>query len=203
MIDNKNRTKSFVLLGNEAAALQRVVGYIKPGAEGVSLERALGYGAEKKEALLADQSGTRCCPVIEERDGKRVTEWGVPGDVDPGDFFFSVIETALSLEASEIELTPAEEFGEVRVHFRVGSEFLAQAPLTPMQFGLLAILLADTSIKGRDNSTRPVRIFRAPDGTSYHLRFAKIREPDRSSAILISLIEQPADQPELASAVGG
>lgn len=194
-MDNENRTKSFVLLGNEAAALQRVVGYIKAGAEGVSLERALGYGAEKKEVLLADQSRTRCCPVIEERDGKRVTEWG---DVDPGDFFFTVIETALSLGANEIELTPAEEFGEVRVHFRVGSEFLAQAPLTPMQFGLLAILLPDTSITGRNNSRPPVQIFKAPDGKSYHLRFRKIREPDRSSAILISLIEQPADQPELA-----
>jgi hypothetical protein len=148
--------------------------------------------------LLADQNRTRCCPVIEDRAGKRVTEWGLPDD--PGDFFFTVIEAALSLGANEIELTPAEEFGEVRVHFRIGNEFLAQAQLTPMQFGWLALLLPDTSITGRDNSKRPVRIFRAPDGGSYHLRFTKIRELDRSSAILISLIEQPADQPELASA---
>jgi len=80
----------------------------------------------------------------------------MPDDVDPGDFLFTVIEAALSLGANEIEPTPAEEFGEVRVHFRIKSEFLAQAPLTPMQFGLLDILL----------------------------------------------IEQPADQPELAPVLG-
>ena len=53
MIDNRKRTKSFVLLANEAAALQRVVGYIKHGtAAFVKTNLALSAAGFATFALL-------------------------------------------------------------------------------------------------------------------------------------------------------
>ena len=119
----------------------------------------------------------------------RVIDWGMPEDVNAGDFTFSVLEAALEAGASEIQLTPLEEFGEVSVHFRIGSEFIGQKPLTQIQFGLIAILLAHISTLSPYSLESPhlIRYFYTPDHRQYYIRFSKIRLGDRSTAILIRL----------------
>jgi hypothetical protein len=113
----------------------------------------------------------------------------MPEDVNAGDFTFSVLEAALEAGASEIQLTPLEEFGEVSVHFRIGSEFIGQKPLTQIQFGLIAILLAHISTLSPYALESPdlIRYFHTPDHRQYYIRFSKIRLGDRSTAILIRL----------------
>jgi len=92
--------------------------------------------------LLRPAYGSKCEPQIVHDPYPRVIDWGMPEDVHAGDFTFTVLEAALQAGASEIQLTPLEAFGEVSVHFKIGSEFIRQQPLTQIQFGFIAILLA-------------------------------------------------------------
>src|ERR1700748_3996533 len=96
-------------------------------------------GPEKQ--LLRPAEGSKCKPRIVHDPYPRVIDWGMPEDVNAGDFTFSVLEAALEAGASEIQLTPVEEFGKVSVHFKIGSEFIRQKSLTPIQFGFIDILL--------------------------------------------------------------
>ena len=86
-------------------------------------------------------------------------------------------------------LTPIEESGDVSVHFRIGSEFIRQAPLTQIQFGFIAILLAHIATPSGYNLESPsvVRYFTAESGNRYHVRFSKIRVDKNHTAILIRL----------------
>jgi len=119
----------------------------------------------------------------------RVIDWGMPEDVHAGDFTFTVLEAALQSGASEIQLTPLEAFGEVSVHFKIGSEFIRQQPLTQIQFGFIAILLAHIATPSgyRPESPSLIRYFYTKDGTQYYVRFSKIRVADNNTAILIRL----------------
>ena len=113
----------------------------------------------------------------------------MPEDVHAGDFTFSVLEAALQAGGSEIQLTPLEAFGEVSVHFKIGSAFIRQQPLTQTQFGFIAILLAHIATpSGYDpESPHKVRYFYTKDGAQYYIRFSKIRIADNNTAILIRL----------------
>ena len=117
----------------------------------------------------------------------RVIDWGMPEDVHAGDFAFSVLEAALQAGGTEIQLTPLEAFGEVSVHFKIGSEFIRQQPLTQIQFGLIAILLAHIATPSNPESPQMIRYFYTKDGTQYYIRFSKIRVADNNTAILIRL----------------
>jgi hypothetical protein len=112
----------------------------------------------------------------------------MPEDVHAGDFTFSVLEAALQAGGTEIQLTPLEAFAEVSVHFKIGSEFIRQQPLTQIQFGLIAILLAHiATLSGYPESPQMIRYFYTKDGTQYYIRFSKIRVADNNTAILIRL----------------
>src|SRR5580692_7462359 len=137
--------------------------------------------------LLRPAYGSKCKPQIVHDPYPRVIDWGMPEDVHAGDFTFSVLEAALQAGASEIQLTPIEEFGEVSVHFKIGSEFIRQKPLTQIQFGLIAILLAHIATLSPYISDSPhlIRYFYTNDHQQYYVRFSKIRLGDGSTAILI------------------
>jgi hypothetical protein len=141
------------------------------------------------QQLLKPSEGNKCEPRIVHDPYPRVIDWGMPEDVNAGDFTFSVVEAALDVGASEIQLTPLEEFGEVSVHFRIGSEFIGQKPLTPIQFGFIAILLAHIATLSPYVSESPhlIRYFYTRDQRQYYVRFSKIRLTDRTTAILIRL----------------
>jgi hypothetical protein len=139
--------------------------------------------------LLRPAEGSKCQPRVVQDVYPRVIDWGMPEDVNAGDFTFAVLETALEVGASEIQLTPLEKLGEVSVHFKIGSAFIAQQSLTPIQFGFIAILLAHIATLSRHATESPssIRYFYTRDQRQYHLRFSKIRLGDHSTAILISL----------------
>jgi hypothetical protein len=139
--------------------------------------------------LLRPAYGSKCKPQIVHDPYPRVTDWGMPEDVHAGDFTFSVLEAALQVGGSEIQLTPLESFGEVSVHFKIGSEFIRQRPLTQVQFGFIAILLAYIATPSSYHPASPhqVRYFYTKDGTQYYIRFSKIRVADNNTAILIRL----------------
>ena len=139
--------------------------------------------------LLRPGEGSRCEPRIVHDPYPRVIDWGMPEDVNAGDFTFSVLEAALAAGATEILLTPLEDLGEVNVHFRIGSEFIGQQPLTQIQFGYVAILLAHIATLSRYGSEPPkiTRYFSTPDHKRYYVRFSKTRVGDHSTAILIKL----------------
>jgi hypothetical protein len=140
--------------------------------------------------LLRPTEGSKCRPKMIRDPYPRVVDWGMPEDVNAGDFTFSVLEAALEAGASEIQLTPVEEFGKVSVHFKIGSEFIRQKSLTQIQFGFIAILLAHIATISRYGSKSPpeVRYFNTPDHRRYSVRFSKIRVGDRATAILIRLL---------------
>jgi hypothetical protein len=142
-----------------------------------------------EDGLLRTIDGNRCEPKIEHNPYPRVVDWGMPDDVHAGDFTFSVIEAALAANASDIQLTPIEKSGAVSVHFRIGSEFIRQAPLTQIQFGFIAILLAHIATPSGYNLESPpvVRYFTDGDRSRYFVRFSKIRVGDSQTAILIRL----------------
>jgi hypothetical protein len=139
--------------------------------------------------LLRPAYGSKCEPQIVRDPYPRVIDWGMPEDVHAGDFTFSVLEAALQAGGTEIQLTPLEAFGEVSVHFKIGSEFIRQQPLTQIQFGLIAILLAHIATPSSYNPESPhmIRYFYTKDGTQYYIRFSKIRVADNNTAILIRL----------------
>jgi hypothetical protein len=142
------------------------------------------------KTLLRPAQGSKCEPKVVHDPYPRVTDWGVPEDVSAGDFTFAVLEAGLEAGASEIQLTPLEESGEVSVHFKIGSEFIRQQPLTQVQFGFIAILLAHiaTLSPGYSSDSRPsIRYFYTPDHRQYYVRFSKIRLGDHATAILIRL----------------
>jgi hypothetical protein len=132
--------------------------------------------------LLRPIDGNRCNPKIVHDPAPRVVDWDMPEDVHAGDFTFSVIEAALSVGASDIQLTPLDEASEVSVHFKIGSDFILQAPMTQIQFGFIAILLAHIANPSGDDNQ-----FVAADGTPYSLRFFKIRLLDNHTALRIHL----------------
>jgi hypothetical protein len=141
------------------------------------------------QQLLRPDGEGKCQPRIAGYPYPRVIDWRMPEDASAGDFTFSVLEAALEVGASEIQLTPQAEHGEVSVHFRIGSEFIGQKPLTQIQFGFIAILLAHIAtlspygLESRDSR----RYFCTPDRRQYYLRFSKIRLGDHTTAILIRL----------------
>jgi len=150
------------------------------------------------KGLLRPSEGSKCEPRMVHDPYPRVIDWGMPEDVNAGDFTFSVLEAALEAGASEIQLTPLEEFGEVSVHFKIGSEFIGQKSLTQIQFGFIAILLAHIATLSRPSSeTQPLnRYFYTQDHRQYYLRFSKIRVGDHATAILIRLfVTEEATQP--------
>src|ERR1700722_1821637 len=138
--------------------------------------------------LLRPADGSKCEPRMVQYPYPRVIDWGMPEDVNAGDFTFSVLEAALEAGASEIQLTPQEEAGEVSVHFKIGSEFIGQKSLTQIQFGFIAILLAHIATLSPYPSESPslIRYFYPPDQKPYYVRFSKIRL-DHSTSILIRL----------------
>jgi len=142
-----------------------------------------------EDGLLRTIDGNRCNPKVEHNPYPRVVDWGMPDNVHAGDFTFCVIEAALGSDATDIQLTPIEESGDVSVHFRIGSEFIRQAPLTQIQFGFIAILLAHIATPSGYNLESPsvVRYFTAESGNRYHVRFSKIRVDKNHTAILIRL----------------
>jgi hypothetical protein len=149
------------------------------------------------DQLLRSGEGSKCRPRIVYDPYPRVIDWGMPDDVNAGDFTFSVLEAALDVGATEIQLTPLEEFGEVSVHFRIGSEFIGQKPLTPIQFGFIAILLAHIATLSPYTAESPhlIRYFYNHDQKQYYVRFSKILLGDHTTAILIRLFvtEEPAE----------
>src|SRR3984885_7253262 len=139
------------------------------------------------QQLLRPEEGSKCQPHVAGYPYPRVIDWGMPEDVNAGDFTFSVLEAALEVGASEIQLTPLPEFGEVSVHFRIGSEFIRQAPLTQIQFGFIAILLAHIATPNGYAPEETPKLFRDGSGTPYFVRFSKIRVGSQKTAILIRL----------------
>ena len=140
--------------------------------------------------LLRPAQGNMAEPQMIHDPYPRVIDWGMPEDVHAGDFTFAVLEAALTAGASEVLLTPIEHFGEVSVHFKIGTAFIAQEPLTQIQFGLIAILLAHIATPRRYDLESPpvIRSFRTKEGLEYNVRYSKIRCEDNSTAILIRLI---------------
>jgi hypothetical protein len=136
----------------------------------------------ERDKLLRPVDGSRCNPKIVHDPLPRVVDWGMPEDVHAGDFAFSVIEAALSVGGSDVQLTPQDEANEVSVHFKIGSDFILQAPMTQIQFGFIAIMLAHIANPSRDESH-----FSTADGTLYSLRFFKIRLLDNHTALRIHL----------------
>jgi hypothetical protein len=140
--------------------------------------------------LLRPTQGSKAEPQFVHDPYPRVIDWGMPEDVHAGDFTFAVLEAALAAGASEIQLTPIEEFGEVSVHFKIGTAFIRQESLTQIQFGLIAILLAHIATpRSYDLESPPViRSFLTKNGVEYYIRYSKIRVADNNTAILIRLI---------------
>ena len=139
---------------------------------------------------LRPTEGSKAEPQFIHDPHPRVIDWGMPEDVHAGDFTFAVLEAALAAGASEIQLTPIEHFGEVSVHFKIGSAFIRQEPLTQIQFGMIAILLAHIATPRRHTLESPpvIRTFRTKQGIEYCVRYSKIRVADNNTAILIRLI---------------
>ena len=140
--------------------------------------------------LLRPAQGSKAEPRFVHDPYPRVIDWGMPEDVHAGDFTFAVLEAALAAGASEIQLTPIEQFGEVSVHFKIGAAFIAQEPLSQIQFGLIAILLAHIATPRRYDLESPpvIRSFRTKGGIEYSVRYSKIRVADNTTAILIRLV---------------
>jgi hypothetical protein len=149
------------------------------------------------EILLRPEGSVKCKPSFTGGSVLRVSDWGFTDDTHPGDLFFTIVEVAFDLGASEIQLTPLPEQNEVLVHFRCGSEFRAQAPLTPVQFGLLAVLLPHTCLPPDDSTPR--RYFTLSDGTRYFMQYRKMRQTT-ATAILITLVPEPSNRVELVGA---
>jgi hypothetical protein len=141
------------------------------------------------QQLLRPDEGSKCEPRIVHDPYPRVIDWRMPEDANAGDFTFSVLEAALEVGASEIQLTPLAEYGEVSVHFRIGSEFIRQKSLTQIQFGFIAILLAHIATLSpyTAEAQHLIRYFQTGDHRQYYLRFSKIRLGDHTTAILIRL----------------
>jgi hypothetical protein len=150
-----------------------------------------------REVLHPPEGSGTCKPTFTEGSVRRVTDWGFTEDTHPGDLFFSIVEVAFASGANEIQLTPLPEQDEVLVHFRCGSEFRAQAPLTPVQFGLLAVLLPHICLP--PDASRPPRYFELSDGTRYFMQYRKMRQA-AGTAILITLVPEPSNQAELVPA---
>jgi hypothetical protein len=151
--------------------------------------------------LLRPTQGSRCQPKTVHDPYPRVVDWGMPEDVNAGDFTFSVLESALGAGAAEIQLTPVEEFGEVSVHFKIGSEYIRQQPLTQIQFGFIAILLSHVAtLSSYGTGSQPsTKYFYTQDRKQYFVRFSKIRLGDQSTAILIRLfVTEQATQPTIS-----
>jgi hypothetical protein len=142
------------------------------------------------QGLLRPTDGSKCQPRIVHDPYPRVVDWGMPEDVHAGDFTFAVLEAALQAGGSEIQLTPLEAFGEVSVHFKIGSEYIRQKSLTQVQFGFIAILLVHIATPSSHHPDSPqlFRYFYTKDGTRYYIRFSKIRVAENHTAILIRLI---------------
>ena len=140
--------------------------------------------------LIRPAQGSKAEPQFIHDPYPRVIDWGMPEDVHAGDFTFAVLEAALAAGASEIQLTPIEEFCEVSVHFKIGTAFIRQESLTQIQFGLIAILLAHIATpRSYDLESPPViRSFLTKDGVEYYIRYSKVRVADHNTAILIRLI---------------
>ena len=149
------------------------------------------------EVLLRPERSGTCKPTLTEGSVRRVIDWDFTEDTHPGDLFFSVVEVAFASGANEIQLTPLPEQDEVLVHFRCGSEFRAQAPLTPVQFGLLAVLLPHICLPADDSG--PPRYFELSDGTRYFMQYRKMRQA-AGTAILITLVPEPSNRAELVQA---
>lgn len=152
---------------------------------------------ESRSRLLRPAEGSKCQPKVAHDPYPRVIDWGMPEDVNAGDFTFSVLESALSAGASEVQLTPIEEFGEVSVHFKIGSEYIRQQPLTQIQFGFIAILLSHIATLSSYGTGSPssTKYFYTQDRKRYCVRFSKIRL-DQATAILIKLfVIEEATQP--------
>jgi hypothetical protein len=145
--------------------------------------------------LLRPAEGSKASPQFVHDPYPRVIDWGMPDDVHAGDFTFAVLEAALAADASEIQLTPIEEFGEVSVHFKIGAAYIRQESLTQIQFGLIAILLAHLATpRSYDLESPPlIRSFRTKDGIEYYVRYSKIRVADGTTAILIRLLVKEND----------
>jgi hypothetical protein len=148
------------------------------------------------QQLLRPEEGSKCQPRFAGYPYPRVIDWRMPEDANAGDFTFSVLEAALEVGASEIQLTPLAEYGEVSVHFRIGSEFIGQKSLTQIQFGYIAILLAHiATLSPYGSESRDlIRYFCTQDHQQYYVRFSKIRLGDHTTAILIRLF--PTEEPE-------
>jgi hypothetical protein len=160
---------------------------------------AQNYGPDNE--LLRPTQGSKCQPKIVHDPYPRVVDWGMPEDVNAGDFTFSLLESALAAGGSEIQLTPVEEFGEVSVHFKIGSEYIRQQPLTQIQFGLIAILLSHVATLSsyRTGSQPSTKYFYTQDGKQYFVRFSKIRLGDQATAILIRLfVTEQTTQPTIS-----
>jgi hypothetical protein len=144
---------------------------------------------EIKNDPLRPGEGSKCEPRMVHDPYPRVIDWGMPEDVNAGDFTFSVLEAALAAGATEIQLTPLEDLGEVNVHLRIGSDFIGQKPLTQVQFGYIAIMLAHIATLSRygSESPNPIRYFSTPDHRAYYVRFSKTRVGEHATAILIKL----------------
>jgi hypothetical protein len=153
-----------------------------------------GLNNISEDGLLWTSDGSRCQPKVEYHGYPRVVDWGMPDDVHAGDFTFSVINTALEVGATDIQLTPIDEAGVVSVHFRIGSEFIRQASLTGIQFGFIAILLAHIakpSIYDHQSYDGTNSYFTDKSGAQFYVRFSKFKLGDNRTSILIRLLPAP------------
>jgi hypothetical protein len=131
--------------------------------------------------FLRPLQGNKAEPQVIRDPYPRVIDWGMPEDVHAGDFTFAVLEAALAAGASEIQLTPIEDFGEVSVHFKIGSAFIAQEPLTQIQFGLIAILLAQMPHRVVTTANRPRSFEVFKQRMARNIRFAIRRFASRTA----------------------
>jgi hypothetical protein len=177
-------TKSERILACRMLLIELVKGIIfdMPGLNNIS-----------EDGLLRTSDGSRCEPRVEYHGYPRVVDWGMPDDVHAGDFTFSVINTALAVGATDIQLTPIDEAGVVSVHFRIGSEYIRQAPLTGIQFGFIAILLAHIATPSvfESESYEGTSFFTDKDGAPYYARFSKFKLSDNRTSVLIRLLPAP------------
>jgi hypothetical protein len=152
-----------------------------------------GLNNISEDGLLRTSDGSRCEPRVEYHGYPRVVDWGMPDDVHAGDFTFSVINTALEVGATDIQLTPIDEAGVVSVHFRIGSEFIRQASLTGIQFGFIAILLAHIATPSIYDSASDdeTSYFTDKSGAPFYVRYSKFKLGDNRTSILIRLLPAP------------
>jgi hypothetical protein len=108
------------------------------------------------------------------------------GKCEGADFVFSLIESAIRKEATEILLTPVQQLEMVRMDFGQLHCYYRQPDITRAEFAYMAIYIVLIGNAVAEKALTE-RLFRGSDGRLYNLQFGKMRLPDNEPAVVIHI----------------